>query len=299
MDLAMWDYEQCDAKRCTGRKLCRTGLMRTLKLQQAFPGVVLSYEWLAESCLSCSPLMLLSKQAHWNTHSVSVGSRDRRAVGYRRDRLLVGRGRAAAAASIESWPSSPAYVDRGWLHLASKVARGLTRLVLVVPFLVAANPVNYGKPLRLTCVEAVAATLFIVGLKKEGKQLLSHFGWGPTFYSINRCVRASPMLSTVWRVQLVTLGVSSSKLFAKYAACSSSAEVIEVQEQWIAMCEQETATKQLHAITGMLSTRALIPNRMGGVPDIAYKWLPLLRQLPRRTAPTICWSPIPIVLANG
>jgi pre-rRNA-processing protein TSR3 len=57
---------------------------------------------------------------------------------------------------------------------------------LAVPFLVAANPVNYGKPLQLTCAEAVAATMFIVGLKKEGKQLMSLFGWGPTFYRINR-----------------------------------------------------------------------------------------------------------------
>jgi pre-rRNA-processing protein TSR3 len=36
------DYEQCDAKRCTGRKLCRAGEMRTLKVSAAFGGVVLS-----------------------------------------------------------------------------------------------------------------------------------------------------------------------------------------------------------------------------------------------------------------
>lgn len=40
--LAMWDFGQCDAKRCTGKKLERMGMLRSLQVRQRFPGVVLT-----------------------------------------------------------------------------------------------------------------------------------------------------------------------------------------------------------------------------------------------------------------
>lgn len=88
-----------------------------------------------------------------------------------------------------------------------------------MPFLVAANPVNYGRPLKLSCVEALAATLYITNYKEEAHALLDKFGWGPAFIQINL------------------------DLLEAYSQCANSAEIVEVQNTHIAKCEAEQAAK--------------------------------------------------------
>ena len=60
-----------------------------------------------------------------------------------------------------------------------------TKYERLLPYLVAANPVKYGKPMELTCAEALSATLYITGYKKEAIEVLSSFNWGKEFIKIN------------------------------------------------------------------------------------------------------------------
>jgi pre-rRNA-processing protein TSR3 len=54
-----------------------------------------------------------------------------------------------------------------------------------LPLLWAANPVNYGKPSMLSTAEALAASCIILGERAQGELLMSKFGWGHSFLSLN------------------------------------------------------------------------------------------------------------------
>jgi len=55
-----------------------------------------------------------------------------------------------------------------------------------LPFLVASNPVNYGKPFKLTTLEAFSATLYILGEIENAKEILKIYKWGPHFLELNK-----------------------------------------------------------------------------------------------------------------
>ncbi len=77
-------------------------------------------------------------------------------------------------------------LDCSWEHCE----RLFTSMPLIqrrrLPYLLAANPINYGRPYQLTTVEAFAAALCVFGEERHAEQLLSKFKWGPTFLSLNR-----------------------------------------------------------------------------------------------------------------
>jgi pre-rRNA-processing protein TSR3 len=60
-----------------------------------------------------------------------------------------------------------------------------TRYPRALPFVLAANPVNYGKPFQLSTVEAFAAALYILGNVSQAKKILGIYTWGPHFLALN------------------------------------------------------------------------------------------------------------------
>ncbi len=73
-------------------------------------------------------------------------------------------------------------VDASWRRL--RLPRGGLRRRL--PLLLAANPVNYGKPFLLSSLEAVAAALLLTGHREEAEQLLGLYKWGRSFLELNQ-----------------------------------------------------------------------------------------------------------------
>jgi len=63
--------------------------------------------------------------------------------------------------------------------------RKLKRKKRALPYLIASNPTNYGKPFVLSSAEALAAALFIFGEHEQSQYILSKFKWGNEFLRLN------------------------------------------------------------------------------------------------------------------
>ncbi|MEM2838698.1 MAG: DUF367 family protein [Thermoplasmata archaeon] len=100
-------------------------------------------------------------------------------------------------------------LDCSWKRLETfpKIRKDLRHRAL--PYLIAANPVNFGHPCTLSSAEALAAALWIIGEREQATLVMSKFGWGQSFIALNR------------------------ELLEAYASAADSAAVIEIQKQYI------------------------------------------------------------------
>ena len=75
-----------------------------------------------------------------------------------------------------------------------------------LPILLAANPVSWGKPGRLSTAEALATCLVLMGRDEQASALLAPFSWGERFFELNReplaayksCRTRAEILKTQW-----------------------------------------------------------------------------------------------------
>ena len=138
--LSMLYFDQCDPKKCTGKKMERLGLLKEIKFSRNYGGILLTPT--GKKICSIEDHDIIAKKG-----------------------ICV--------------------IDCSWakfeeLHL--DLHKIETRSL---PFMVAVNPVNFGKAYKLSCVEAFAACLFLGGFEKESRFIMDHFKWGEHFFKVN------------------------------------------------------------------------------------------------------------------
>lgn len=111
--------------------------------------------------------------------------------------------------SVHAVKSGIVALDCSWKRAEEIFAQTWSTRQRALPYLVAANPVNTYKPIKLSTAEAVAAALYIMGFKNQAEDLMSVFKWGPTFLTLNK----EPL--------------------QVYSECKDSTQVVQVQKEFM------------------------------------------------------------------
>lgn len=138
---------ECDRGKCTALKLARSGGARLVGRGGGFP----------PGCISLDPFSgaLLSP--------ADLSRAERKGI----------------VALDCSWDRARARRFTGRLRGRRVEPRSL-------PYLLAANPVKFGQPFRLSTLEAFAAALIIIGRRRQAEAILGLYTWGPRFLELNR-----------------------------------------------------------------------------------------------------------------
>ncbi len=100
-------------------------------------------------------------------------------------------------------------LDCSWKQAEAIFANSRLGAQRALPYLLAANPINTYKPIKLSTAEAVAAALYIAGFKEKAEDTMSVFKWGPSFITLNQ----EPLDA--------------------YAECVTSTEIVQVQKEFM------------------------------------------------------------------
>ena len=77
-----------------------------------------------------------------------------------------------------------------------------------LPYLLAANPINWGRPMELNSAEAIMASLVILGEDDQAAEFIQRFNWAPEFMRLN------------------------GSMLEDYAKAKDSAEVVKIQNEY-------------------------------------------------------------------
>lgn len=98
-------------------------------------------------------------------------------------------------------------LDCSWKQAESIFSSSRLGIQRALPYLLAANPINTYKPIKLSTAEAIAAALYITGFPEQAAQVMSAFKWGPSFLSLNQ------------------------ELLDDYSRCNTSTEIVALQKE--------------------------------------------------------------------
>ena len=99
-------------------------------------------------------------------------------------------------------------LDLTWTHI-DEIPHIRGEKARKLPYFVAANPVNWGKPWRLNSTEAVFASLLILGQDEQADLFRPRFNWAPEFERIN------------------------AEVLGMYRSAKDSADIERIQDEYI------------------------------------------------------------------
>ena len=78
-----------------------------------------------------------------------------------------------------------------------------------LPYLIASNPVNWGRPMELNSAEAVVASLMILNEKEQALETAKRFSWGEEFMRLN------------------------GEMLEEYSNAADSSDIIRIQNEYL------------------------------------------------------------------
>lgn len=116
----------------------------------------------------------------------------------------------------------------------------------ILPRLLAANSVNYGRPFKLNTAEAMAACLYIAGFKEQAHTVMESFSYGEEFFKINM------------------------DAFERFSACNNSKEAEAVQADIMAYLDEKEVKRDERREAIKVHNNTIVDDYLGDLGMPAY-----------------------------